>query len=241
MASQGMPCKPETGRVLIVDDEEQFAAALELILRQADFEVDLAADGLSGLRRAFQTKPDVVLVDIMMPRMDGWELCRRLRDVSEVPIVVISALGREQDIVKALELGADDYLVKPFGPAELLARVRALLRRAAVRKEEPNQLLRFGNVLVDIKRARAFKAGKELTLTPTERELLMLLAKAAGRVLPHTYIMRQVWGAEDAEALSNLRLYIRYLREKLEDDPDSPALITTDWGIGYRMRSPDDL
>ncbi|NPV07159.1 MAG: response regulator transcription factor [Anaerolineae bacterium] len=228
------------GCILVVDDEPQFAGVIELMLRQEGFDVDLAHDGLDGLRKAFDRKPDIILLDIMMPRMDGWELCRRLRDVSEVPIIVISARGREADIVRALELGADDYLVKPFGATELIARVYALMRRTGFRQSAVARPLTFGNVVVDLKRHRVSKNGQEVGLTPTEFRLLSTLVRAAGRVLPHRYLLTEIWGSDYADQLQYLRLYVRYLREKLEDDPTNPKLIITEWGIGYRLRAPDD-
>lgn len=228
------------GRILVVDDEPQFAGVVELMLRQEGFDVDLANDGLDGLRKAFENKPDLILLDIMMPRMDGWELCRRLRDVSNTPIVVISARGREADIVKALELGADDYLVKPFGATELIARMYALLRRTGFRESAVSKPSTFGNVVVDLKRHRVSKDGVEISLTPTEFRLLSTLVRAAGRVLPHRYLLTEIWGSDYSDQLQYLRTYIRYLREKLEDDPTNPKLILTEWGIGYRLRAPDD-
>ncbi len=228
------------GRILVVDDEPQFAGVIELMLRQEGFETDLANDGLAGLRRAFEGKPDLVLLDIMMPRMDGWEMCRRLRDVSEVPVIVISARGREADIVKALELGADDYLVKPFGATELVARVHALLRRTGYRETVAVRPLTFGNVVVDLKRHRISKDGEDVSLTPTEFRLLSSLVRAAGRVLPHRYLLTEIWGSDYSDQLQYLRLYVRYLREKLENDPNNPKLVITEWGIGYRLRAPDD-
>lgn len=228
------------GRILVVDDEEQFARVVELMLHRESFDVEIASDGLAGLRRAFETKPDLVLLDIMMPRMDGWEMCRRLRDISDVPIIVVSARGRESDIVQALEMGADDYLVKPFGATELIARVHALLRRTGYREASTTRPLSFGNVTVDLKRHRITKDGNEVSLTPTEFRLLSTLVRAAGRVLPHRYLLSEIWGAQYADELQYLRLYVRYLREKLEDDPNQPKLILTEWGIGYRLRAPDE-
>jgi two-component system, OmpR family, KDP operon response regulator KdpE len=229
------------GRILVVDDEEQFAHVVELMLRQESFDVDIATDGLAGLRKAFEVKPDLVLADIMMPRMDGWEMCRRLREVSDIPVIVVSARGREKDIVLALEMGADDYLVKPFGASELIARVYALLRRTGFRESSTAKPVVFGNVTLDLRRHRVSKDGKDISLTPTEFRLISTLARAAGRVLPHRYILTEIWGAQYADQMQYLRLYVRYLREKLEDNPDQPKLILTEWGIGYRLRQPDEL
>jgi two-component system KDP operon response regulator KdpE len=227
------------GRILVVDDEEQFAHVVELMLRQENFDVELASDGLAGLRKAFEVKPDLILADIMMPRMDGWEMCRRLRDVSDTPVIVVSARGREQDIVLALEMGADDYLVKPFGASELIARVHALLRRTGYRESASAKPLAFGNVTVDLEHHRVIRDGREVNLSPTEFKLLSILARASGRVLPHRYLLTEIWGTEYVNQTPYLRLYVRYLREKLEEDPDQPKLILTEWGIGYRMRAAD--
>jgi len=231
---------PRNAHVLIVDDDQAFANVVELVLRQEGFDVDIALDGLAGLRKAYEGQPDLALVDIMMPRMDGWEMCRRLREISQVPIIVISARGREQDIVHALELGADDYLIKPFTPAELTARVHALLRRSAYREAATEKPLAFGDVTIDLKRQRVTKKGNEISLTATEFRLLSALARAPNRVLPHRYLLTEVWGSDYADQVQYLRLYIRYLRQKLEDDPNEPKIILTEWGIGYRLCPPND-
>lgn len=222
-------------RILVVDDEPQIRHALKTALAGHGYEVDLAEDGEAALAIIATRKPDLIVLDLVMPGSDGFEVIRQTRTWSQVPIIVLSARGREQDKIQALDLGADDYLTKPFGIAELLARIRAVLRRAG----HPGETVIFaGEVYIDLARHRVTKAGTEVRLTPTEFDLLRVLATHAGKVLTHRQLLERVWGDYAADNTQQLRVYINYLRRKLEDDPARPRLIVTDPGVGYRMEIP---
>ena len=178
--------------------------------------------------------PDVVVLDLVMPQVDGFEVLRQTRAWSQVPVIVLSARGQERDKVTALDLGADDYLTKPFGMEELLARLRAVLRRARVPIELTST---FGDVTIDFTRHVVTKGKVEVHLTPTEYDLLAVLVRDAGKVLTHRLLLERVWGEYAAENLQQLRVYINYLRRKLEDDPARPQWLVTEPGVGYRLRA----
>ena len=198
------------------------------------YAVELANDGEEALTLLAANPPDLVVLDLMMPGVDGLEVVRQTRQWSRVPIVVLSARGQERDKVEALDLGADDYLTKPFGMAELLARVRAALRRAG---PEAPSVLTAGDVSIDLARHVVTRRGEEVHLTPTEYDLLRVLATEAGKVLTHRQLLERVWGAYAAENSQQLRVYVNYLRRKLEDDPARPSLLVTEPGVGYRLRA----
>jgi two-component system KDP operon response regulator KdpE len=222
------------GRILIVDDEPQIRRALRTALAGHGYDVEVADNGETALTILPTWQPDALVLDIVMPGIDGIEVLRQTRTWSEVPVIVLSARGDERDKVQALDLGADDYLTKPFGMDELLARVRAILRR---RGESQESLLRFGDIEIDLTRRVVTKAGGEVHLTPTEYDLLRVLAVNAGKVLTHRQLLERVWGAYAADNSQQLRVYINYLRRKLEDDPASPRWIVTDPGVGYRLKT----
>ena len=221
-------------RVLVVDDEPQIRRALRTALTGHGYRVELANDGEDALTLLAANPPELVVLDLVMPGVDGLEVVRQTRQWSRVPIVVLSARGQEHDKVEALDLGADDYLTKPFGMAELLARVRAALRRS-----EPStpSVLTAGNVAIDLARHVVTRGGEEVHLTPTEYDLLRVLAADAGKVLTHRQLLERVWGTYAAQNSQQLRVYVNYLRRKLELDPTRPALIVTEPGVGYRLRS----
>jgi two-component system, OmpR family, KDP operon response regulator KdpE len=221
-------------RVLVVDDEPQIRRALRTALTGHGYEVELAEEGEAALTSLAARLPDLVVLDLVMPGVDGFEVLRQLRGWSKVPVVVLSARGQERDKVEALDLGADDYLTKPFGMEELLARVRAVLRRAG-RPEEPT--LAVGDVVVDLARHVVTKGGAEVHLTKTEYELLRVLATNLDKVLTHRQLLERVWGGYAAENAQQLRVYVNYLRRKLEDDPTRPKLLVTEPGVGYRLRA----
>jgi two-component system, OmpR family, KDP operon response regulator KdpE len=223
-------------RVLVVDDEPQIRRALRIALAGHGYEVDTAADGDQALVALASRIPDAVVLDLVMPRTDGFEVLRQTRAWSPVPIIVLSARGQEADKVQALDLGADDYLTKPFGMEELLARLRAVLRRVGA---PASPRLTFGEVVIDLDRRVVTKAGAEIHLTPTEYDLLGVLARNAGKVITHRQLLEQVWGGYAVENLQQLRVYINYLRRKIEDDPSSPRWLVTDPGVGYRLRADD--
>jgi two-component system KDP operon response regulator KdpE len=221
-------------RVLIVDDEPQIRRALHSALVAHGYTVAVADDGATALETIATWAPDAIVLDLVMPGVDGYEVLRQTRTWSAVPIIVLSARGQEADKVAALDQGADDYLTKPFGMAELLARLRVMLRRA--RAGAPDQLT-AGDVTIDLNRHLVFRRGDEVHLTPTEFDLLRVLASDAGKVLTHRQILERVWGSYAAENSQQLRVYINYLRRKLEDDPSHPRLIVTDPGVGYRLKA----
>jgi two-component system KDP operon response regulator KdpE len=221
-------------RILVVDDEPQIRRALRTALAGHGYQVELAEQGEDALAAIAANPPDLVLLDLVMPGVDGIEVLRETRGWSTVPIVVLSARGQEQDKVQALDLGADDYLTKPFGMAELLARVRAQLRR---RGAPPEPIVTAGDVTIDLARRLVTRNGQEVRLTPTEYDLLRCLAVDAGKVLTHRQLLTRVWGEHVASNSPELRVYINYLRRKLEADPARPQLIVTDPGVGYRLRT----
>ena len=221
-------------RVLVVDDEPQIRRALRMGLLGHGYQVSTAEDGDEALTIIATQLPDVVVLDLVMPRVDGFEVLRQTRLWSEVPVIVLSARGQERDKVTALDLGADDYLTKPFGMEELLARLRAVLRRARAPVETTCS---FGDVTIDFTRRVVTKGNDEVHLTPTEYDLLAALARDAGKVLTHRLLLERVWGVYASENLQQLRVYINYLRRKLEDDPARPHLLVTEPGVGYRLRS----
>jgi two-component system KDP operon response regulator KdpE len=223
-------------RILIVDDEPQIRRALRTALSGHGYEVDVAEDGESALTIMAARLPDAVILDLVMPGVDGFEVLRQTRGWSQVPIIVLSARGQERDKVEALNMGADDYLTKPFGIDELLARLRAVLRRAGA-PDEPVQ--HIGDITIDLGRRTVMKGDTLVHLTPTEYELLRMLAANIGKVLTHRQILEQVWGGYAAENSQQLRVYINYLRRKLEDDPSSPQWLVTEPSVGYRLRASD--
>jgi DNA-binding response OmpR family regulator len=223
-------------KILLIDDDQDLLSVLGLGLEQEDFLVLTATDGSEGLRTAYREQPDLIILDIMMPGLDGWDTCRRLRELSDVPIIILTAKAVATDVVKGLALGADDYVIKPFSTAELIARVHACLRRAASR--DPSQrpaTIVSGEVTIDLARHRVTISGEPVELTPTEFRLLAYLARNRGRVVLHHTLLREVWGPEYVDELDYLRLYVSYLRHKIEKDPANPEIIRTAWGQGYYL------
>jgi two-component system KDP operon response regulator KdpE len=221
-------------RVLVVDDEPQIRRALRTALGGHGYEVEVAEGGEAALAAIAAHPPDAVVLDLMMPEVDGFEVVRQTRTWSQVPIVVLSARGEERSKVEALDLGADDYLTKPFGIDELLARLRAVLRRAGTAQPP---VIAIGDITIDLARHVVTKSGREVHLTPTEYDLLRVLATNAGKVLTHRQLLERVWGGYAAENSQQLRVYVNYLRRKLEDDPARPRWLVTEPGIGYRLRT----
>jgi two-component system KDP operon response regulator KdpE len=224
-------------RILVIEDEAQLRYALRRYLDESGYSVRDAEDGATGLREFAGFKPDVVLLDLMLPDMSGVDVCRTIRESSETPIVVLSALGEEKTKVEALDEGADDYLTKPFGMDELLARIRVALRHgSSLRATHP--VIEAGNLRIDLEHRSVSLAGREVALTPTEYSLLKYLATNAGKVLTHPMILRAVWGAEYEDS-AILRTYVNQLRAKLEEDAANPRYIRTEPRIGYRFLMPD--
>ena len=224
----------DTGeRVLVIDDEPQIRRAVRVALEAHGYDVEVASDGASGMERIATWAPNAVVLDLVMPGSDGLQVLRDTRTWSDVPVIVLSARGQEQDKVIALDQGADDYLTKPFGMAELLARLRVVLRR---KRGPASPAIQVGDVTIDLDRRLVTRRGEEVHLTPTERNLLFVLARDAGKVMTQRQILQRVWGSYAAENTPQLRVYINYLRRKLEDDPTNPKLIVTEPGVGYRLR-----
>lgn len=223
--------------VLVVEDEASLASTLSYNLRKNGFNVISASDGLEGLRAAQRDNPDVIVLDLMLPKMDGLEVCRRLRADSDVPVLMLTAKGEELDRVVGLEMGADDYLTKPFSMRELMARVRALLRRAGGRGSTPDDAARItaGGVELDVRGRTAMRAGTELNLKPKEFDLLHFLAKNTGQVFTREQLLEHVWGYEFFGGSRTVDVHVRWLREKIEDDPGKPQHLLTVRGVGYKF------
>jgi two-component system KDP operon response regulator KdpE len=221
-------------RILVVDDEAPIRRALHSALTAHGYTVTTAENGATALETIATWAPDAIVLDLVMPGIDGLEVLRETRTWSSVPVIVLSARGEESDKVMALDQGADDYLTKPFGMAELLARLRVMLRRARVGAQE---VISAGDVTIDLRRYLVLRAGREVHLTPTEFDLLRVLASEAGKVLTHRQLLERVWGGYAAENSQQLRVYVNYLRRKLEDDASHPRLIVTEPGVGYRLRA----
>lgn len=224
-------------KILIIDDETTLAEMLTLKLEPKGFEVISARHGGDGLKMAYQAHPDLIILDVMMPEMDGWETCRRLRELSDVPILMLTAKVSEEDVVRGFRLGADDYVKKPFSMQELEERIRAILKRSNGGDRELNSIYDDGKLKIDIERQQVFKEGQLIHLTSTEFRLLSVLVKNQGVTVPHDELLTEVWGPAYLDATACLSLYIRYLREKIEDNPGEPLYIRTKWGAGYWFAS----
>jgi two-component system KDP operon response regulator KdpE len=222
--------------ILVVDDERPIRRALEVTLSRAGYRVSTATDGSEALTAAALDPPDLVILDLMLPDADGAEVCSQLRDWLLAPILLISAVGDEQDKIRALDAGADDYLTKPFGIGELLARVRALLRRSDG-AGAGDRVLEVGDLRIDLPRRGVTANGEEVRLTPTEFDLLKELALADGRVLTHQMLLRNVWGSGYAQETQLLRTHMGRLRDKLEEQGVPRKTIETLTGVGYRLRA----
>lgn len=221
--------------ILVIDDEPQILRALKTILGEKKFKVSTAANGEEGLALAAANPPDIVILDLGLPDIDGFEVCSRLREWTQCPIIVLSVRESERDKVAALDKGADDYLVKPFGIEELLARVRVALRHAGGTKGSKETKITAGAITIDLAWHIVTLNEEEVKLTATEYKLLAYLAANAGRVLTHQAILTHVWDPADADHVEYLRVYMRQLRKKLEADPERPEFIITEPGVGYRF------
>ena len=222
----------EATRVLVCDDEPQILRALRVILRDAGYEAVTAASGEEALDRAAVKPPAAAILDLMLPDLDGVEVTKRLREWSEMPIIVLSAVGEEEAKVRALAAGADDYVTKPFGPPELVARLEAVLRRAKPEASEP--LITADGLEIDLVARAVRRDGEPVHLTPTEFELLRCLAQNRGRLMTHRSLLVEVWGVEYEDDVQVLRAHVANLRRKIEP-PDGPRYIRTDPGVGYRF------
>jgi DNA-binding response OmpR family regulator len=227
-------------RILVVDDDENILRLLQYGLQNEGFTVIASSSGQEGLKKLYEYQPDLVILDIMMPGMDGWTVCERIREVSDVPTIMVTAKGHDDDIIRGLELGADDYVVKPVRMPVLVARVRACLRRAEGANGEDRQITYSDDYLTVDLPARRVTVDQELVkLTPTEFSLLARLIQSIGRVVTYEQLLQDVWGWEYTDDIDYLRIYVWHLRQKIEKDSKNPRYILTEHGVGYRFHRPD--
>ena len=223
--------------ILVVDDEPRIIEAVSMNLELEGYQVSAARNGYEALQKLTEDLPDLIILDVMMPEIDGFETLRKIREVSTVPVIMLTVKGEEIDKVKGLDLGADDYVTKPFSPKELVSRVKAVLRRVEMPTPAPKTEIRVDDSLsIDFSNRKVMVKGKEVHLRPTEYRLLYHLVSNAGHVLTHETLLRRVWGYEYRDEDHYLWLYITYLRQKLEEDPKHPKYILGERGIGYRFK-----
>jgi len=223
-------------KILVVDDEETMVRSLSTLLAEEGYEVTVAMNGAQALEAARTERPDLILLDVMLPGIDGMEVCRQIRTWSTVPIIMLTAKTGEVDTVVGLEVGADDYVTKPFSPRELVARIKANLRRAQMQAQQAREEhLASGEVVMDVGTRRVTVGDKEVTLSPKEFDLLKVLLGHAGRVLGRDFLLNQVWGQDFFGDTRTLDVHIRWLREKIEQDPSKPEYVQTVHGVGYRF------
>jgi two-component system KDP operon response regulator KdpE len=222
-------------KILVIDDEEATVQLISMLLEKRGFETIKAFRAEEGLRKAYRNQPDLVLLDIMMPDMDGWEVCRRLREMSDVPIVFLTARSDVKDVVRGLEMGADDYITKPYDNDELVARVRAHLRRSPRPNMSEELVFHDGEFRINFLNREVWVGDELKHLTPKEFNLLAVLVRNAGRVVPRQELVTEAWGDEYADAVDSLKLYVHYLRQKLEPNNQKPKYIITSRGVGYRF------
>src|SRR5262245_18528483 len=225
----------QASRILLVDDEASIQRAVGPLLRSRGYDVETAGTGAEALALVGERTPDLIVLDLGLPDLEGTEVCRRVREHSKVPIIVLSARGAEADKVNALDSGADDYVTKPFGPEELLARIRVALRRVASADDEEKGRLKAGDLTIDYDRRRVLRGDAEIRLTPKEFELLSLLARNHDRVLTHRAILKAVWGPNAVEQPEHLWTLVAQLRKKIEPDPGNPRYLLSEPWVGYRF------
>jgi len=229
-------------KILIIDDDTALLELVDLVLAGEGYEVLKADNGLDGLRLLFSQKPDLVLLDVVMPKMDGWLTCQRIREISDVPIIMLTGIQQtEEDIVRGLDYGADEYLFKPVGNRELVARIRSVMRRielSSSEKSERDVTYSDGFLTANITERRITVNGERVKLTPREFRLFALLIEKTGRILSHRELLERVWGWEYTDDLDYVRIYISHLRQKLEPDPALPKYIITEPGVGYYFQKP---
>jgi two-component system KDP operon response regulator KdpE len=223
-------------QILLIEDDEALSRMMRLQLEHAGYQVTACKTGTSGLEAARESTPDLVLLDILLPDMDGWVVCEQLKGITDAPVIFSTALGSERDVIRGLELGADDYMIKPFSYKELLARVKAALHRAR-RTATRDSTYENGPLSVDLEKHIVKVNGEHVFLTPLEYKLLAVLVEEAGQVVEHETLLRRVWGQQYENRRQYLKLYIWYLRQKIEKDPSNPELVLTERGIGYRLAS----
>lgn len=222
-------------KVLVVEDEASIRKFISINLDRNGFKVFEADSGEKAMKMLKTCKPQIIVLDVMLPGIDGFEVCRRIRqDTQDIIIIMLTARAQDMDKIMGLELGADDYMVKPFNPLELVARIRTIMRRTGKAKEEVSEIIPFKNLLLNLKSQKFFKSDLEVELTPTEFSIIKILMTSAGRVLSRNDLLNYVWGRNYFGDLKAVDVYIRRLREKIEDNPSEPQFIETVWGVGYR-------
>jgi two-component system, OmpR family, KDP operon response regulator KdpE len=224
-------------RILLVDDEVAIQRAVAPLLRSRGYEVDVVGTGVEAVNAVVAQPPDLIVLDLGLPDLEGTEVCRRIRTLSKVPIVILSARGEEADKVSALDLGADDYVTKPFGPEELMARIRVALRRVLEADEPELERVQVADLIIDFSRRRVVRGDDEIRLTPKEFELFALLARNVDRVLTHQTILTAIWGANAVEHPEHLWVLVAQLRKKIEPDPSIPRYLVSEPWVGYRLSS----
>jgi DNA-binding response OmpR family regulator len=228
-------------KILVIDDDMELLGLTQMWLQNAGYDAVTAEDGSVGLRRVYSSRPDLVLLDVNMPRMDGWEVCRRIRDMSEIPVIMVTVNGQKADRLKGFNLGADDYITKPFDFLEMVARVGAVLRRSGTaRQQEKKGTFHHGHLEMDWRSRQVYVRGERVKLSPTEYKLLLCLVENRGWVVTHEELLRKAWGPNYIGDRSFVKLYVRYLRRKIETEPNRPEYILTERGIGYRFATPDN-
>ncbi len=230
-------------RILVVDDDADFTELVNIVLTREGFEVITVSNGREALRALFESKPDLVLLDVIMPQMDGWQTCKYIREASDVPIIILSGQSRsEDDIVRGLDHGADEYILKPISNRELAARVKAILRRTEFLSAKDNEhtgIYIDDHLVVNIEERKVLVEGDRIRLTPIEFRLFSQLMTNAGRILTHKQLLERVWGWEYSDDVDYVRIYISHLRQKIEKNPSQPRYILTDPGIGYYFNKND--
>lgn len=223
--------------ILVIEDDPLQAEVVQLLLELSGFQVIHALDGVEGLRRLYESQPDLVVLDLMLPQVDGWEVCRRIREISTVPIIIMTSRRSDEEKVKGLRLGADDYIVKPFNPQELAARISAVLRRTHLPPPSKHTVMRFagGDLIIDPANLTVIVEGTRVELTPTEHRILLHLAVHPGQVITSEDVFTSVWGLETGVNVNNVKWYVWRLRQKLDGDNPEPRFIFTERGVGYRF------
>ena len=222
--------------VVVIDDDVEFLELTRTWLENAGYKAITAENGIEGLRRVYTNRPNLVLLDANMPRMDGWEVCRRIREMTDIPIIMVTVNGQTRDLLRGFDLGADDYITKPVNFDELMARIRSVLRRSqSATKGEESSIFHEGELEIDWKSHQVYVRGKQVKFSPTEFRVLSCLTKNRGWVVTHEQLLQKAWGANYIGDKSFVKLYIRYLRQKIERDPRKPQLILTERGVGYRF------
>lgn len=228
-------------KILMIDDDIELLGLTQMWLQNAGYDAVTAEDGAAGLRRVYSSRPDLVLLDVNMPRLDGWEVCRRIRDMSDIPVIMVTINGQKADRLKGFNLGADDYITKPFDFPEMIARVGAVLRRSGTsRQRDKRGTFRQGEMELDWRSHQVYIRGERVKLSPTEFKLLSCLIENRGWVVTHEELLRKAWGPNYIGDRSFVKLYVRYLRRKIEAEPNKPEYILTERGIGYRFATQEN-